>query len=602
MNKTKIIALIISSTISLCHFQAYAFNFSNFYFLGDSLSDLGNNTTEIFCNNGPCTNPPGHTWAYDLGQKYDRTITPSSLGGTDYAYSGAPTSGGTTNTTVNDQVNQLITDHNYHLDHNALYAIWAGGDNLIDVLFSVGFSGLPIAATTASNDIRTEIGQLVQAGARFLMVGNLPDLSKTPLVQQLFTQSDIELLRVTGIQNFNEQLRTKISSLSIDVIQLDFYGLLNDILAQPLSYGFTNTTGLCDPQTDPGCEGILFVYTIHPTTSAHQIIADYVYSVLRAPELYANLANFSINTVLLQNSSIKQQLTPNVAMNPEQRFHIFATSDLSKTKNNLEATYNHSLRSSPISGTIGFTDFINTHWEFGGAYSHGHSNPNMSSNEHSFTLNNDVLSLFTSYFKPGYYINSILNGGLLNFNTIERTFYLGPKDIIANGTTKGTIVAASLEGGSWLFKRDKQMSTGPYATADLTHVTVNGYTEHNAPNGVNIAYNNQNESNLNTGIGWRIRFAKQFNKSQLISNIYSSINHQWLDYDRTIYFHVASIAGSHGSLPVNLEKSTYFSGGFNLGNELANGIILSLGYNIYAGTNNLLNQNVNLAISLPIHV
>src|SRR5205814_2865129 len=101
---------------------------------------------------------------------------------------------------------------------------------------------------------------------------------------------------------FNTTLSIGLDSLGFDVIPINTFALLNEIIANPSTYGFSNATVpactvasslSCTPSTlrDPNA-GSTFVFAdaLHPTNAAHAVLAQYVESVIEAPEKVALLA------------------------------------------------------------------------------------------------------------------------------------------------------------------------------------------------------------------------------------------------------------------------------------------------------------------------
>jgi len=86
----------------------------------------------------------------------------------------------------------------------------------------------------------------------------------------------------------------------------------------------------------------------------------------------------------------------------------------------------------------------------------------------------------------------------------------------------------------------------------------------------------------------------------MIATLFLSGNRQWIGGERDIFFHVSSLVGSHGFLPVSNLQSNFGTAGFNISDQLHCGVIFSLGYNVSAGSYDLFSQNVNLGISVPL--
>src|ERR1700733_2514637 len=162
------------------------------YAFGDSLSDVGNVYTATSGAipgapyvNGQFSNGP--VWVQDLASSLGLApLSASLVGGTDYAYGGAET--GTTPvhtgnssdlTGTTGQVAQFQAA-NPTADPNALYTIWIGSNDLLDILTGALPSqyGADIAAAVANVD--SAIGSLAGDGAKNFLILTVPDLGATP--------------------------------------------------------------------------------------------------------------------------------------------------------------------------------------------------------------------------------------------------------------------------------------------------------------------------------------------------------------------------------------------------------------------------------------
>jgi len=85
---------------------------------------------------------------------------------------------------IANQVSAYLASGN--VDANALYTVWGGAN---DVFFQVGLAGAGLATsaqvqagiTQAATDELAQIARLHAAGARYIVVMNLPDIGRTPL-------------------------------------------------------------------------------------------------------------------------------------------------------------------------------------------------------------------------------------------------------------------------------------------------------------------------------------------------------------------------------------------------------------------------------------
>jgi len=114
------------------------------------------------------------------------------------------------------------------------------------------------------------------------LVPNLPDLGKTARALSQGTEESIRLSTVTILHNF--LLEDTLSDLSqslpdINIIPLDVYSLLQETLANPEQFGFTNVTEPClDTETLIPCshpDEYLFWDGIHIMGISHQILGEF---------------------------------------------------------------------------------------------------------------------------------------------------------------------------------------------------------------------------------------------------------------------------------------------------------------------------------------
>lgn len=84
---------------------------------------------------------------------------------------------------------------------------------------------------------------------------------------------------------FNLTLAAGITQLRLGAPIARFFDLRIDtlftnLLLQPASYGFTNTTDSClDAGQFPACAGYVFSDGFHPTTASHALLADAAYQL-----------------------------------------------------------------------------------------------------------------------------------------------------------------------------------------------------------------------------------------------------------------------------------------------------------------------------------
>ncbi len=315
----KLLTVGIFLTTFVLTFSCHATPYSEFYFFGDSLSDVGNNGCETNkdANTGECM-----TWATDLHfYAFNAYAKPSSAGGTDYAVGGA-----TTIDTLN-QVNQYLNTH-HQADPNAYYFILAGGNDVMNlatdttsqvktkidalqplqavgvVASAIGNFNNNLEGTDGSAAIITHetdaIKALYNAGAKHIMVINLPDISITPTIQNagndvreacqksvFVPKSDQSICLEIGqgleqmagifIRDYNDALNRKIQA-NFDLSMVKTFSMF-DMAEQVVKDDVLNPNGSCSG-TVQECEHYLFYNGVHPGAAAHKIMANKIFNLI----------------------------------------------------------------------------------------------------------------------------------------------------------------------------------------------------------------------------------------------------------------------------------------------------------------------------------
>lgn len=274
--------------------------YSSLYVFGDSLSDTGN----IYAwYGGLLPRPPyyegrfsnGPIWIDGVAAALGLEVIPSYTGGTNYAWGGARTGPANGDPTpplsLLDQTATYLADADGIADPDALYVVWGGGNDVLDE-----------DSALAPANIGAIITSLAAAGATSFLVPNLPNLGLVPQSLEDGTSPYKEQLSL----EFNAELEMILAELSqtlpVNIITLDVFGLMNEILADPGAWGFTNWTEGCyqgptgiggpgDVCADP--DAYVFWDDIHPTAHAHAILADAALAALAPVPLPAALPLFA---------------------------------------------------------------------------------------------------------------------------------------------------------------------------------------------------------------------------------------------------------------------------------------------------------------------
>ena len=334
-----VVGLFLSTTV---HGQSTAPTFSQVFVFGDSLSDTGNVANET--NNRFATRYPGDSYNYDGGrftnggstnpgnstylgvwhEQLERALfnpplaraTPSRDGGTNYAFGGATTESGTKDVTVisspepfsGGQLTITIDNLGRQIDNflsrgtapdsAALYVVWAGGNDL--------FNDRSAANVTATaGRLTTQVERLVRAGAKNVIVPNVPPLGSIPNYSgQPQKAAELNAASASYRDQLNSNLDTLQARLATDGIpfslyRLDVYNLFLQLVATPSTYGFTNVTQSAQGQPVP-VNNYLFWDSIHPTTAGHRQIAIAAYELLTHPAFFNGEVSLGSGVYYLQ--------------------------------------------------------------------------------------------------------------------------------------------------------------------------------------------------------------------------------------------------------------------------------------------------------------
>jgi phospholipase/lecithinase/hemolysin len=321
--------------------------FSALYAFGDSLSDAGNLSLLTALTGTPePVSPPyfqenyglvsgtvfsnGPTWAQDLAKALGLpTLSPSLLGGNDFAYGGAET--GATPQNANDTTILAISlpaqlaEFNLEVPKpsaNALYTVSIGANDIFDIL---GNPGLTAQQQTAdiNRAVANEIAflkSLVAEGATNLLVLGIPDLGKTPEVisgaaNGTDTPSAQLVFEASALASaYNAALASQIAGVgAANVHVINAFQLIDNAVANPSEYGLTNVTApvWSGDFTSDGSGALvstnlavqdqyLFWDHLHPTETGEQAIALVAEQLLAGTAVSESAAAVSGNLDYLQ--------------------------------------------------------------------------------------------------------------------------------------------------------------------------------------------------------------------------------------------------------------------------------------------------------------
>jgi phospholipase/lecithinase/hemolysin len=134
-------------------------------------------------------------------------------------------------------------------------------------------------------NLASEITTLAGAGGKLFMVPNLPLLGDLPSTNTLpqAERDALNFLTTTFDSMLQSQLNQLQRQLGVTIYQLDIKTLVENAIANPAAYGFTNVTHSALADGVLTGQGYLFWDIVHPTTVGQAYIADLAAATVPEP-------------------------------------------------------------------------------------------------------------------------------------------------------------------------------------------------------------------------------------------------------------------------------------------------------------------------------
>lgn len=513
-------ALVASAVALACTAGTASAQFSNMYFFGDSLSDAGTFKPVLPAGTGLFTVNPGPVWTQLLADRNGLTASPATQGGTNYAQGGArvaglpgippvaPTGAAIPLTT---QINNFLTPG--AVDSNALYTVWVGAN---DITWNLGLAQagqitpaqVQVNMVTAAADTVAQVARLSSAGARYIVVFNLPDVGKTPDGTASGIASTISQLSSL----YNTTLTSGLNSLGIETIRFDAFGLLNQVLANPSEYGFANTTTRACGTVDAllctsanlvapnAAETYVFADGKHPTPAVHAIIAQAVASMIEGPQLAATLTEGPLAVEQATFRAVDARMwsaldTPYAA----KGVNLWASYDYANPDIDVGlVSGDANLSTLSVGGDVR----VNPHLMAGAAAHFSRYDASYTGGGHE--LDEVSATIYGGWGNGPWYVGGSLVIGTLDYSDVSRTYDLGALSRTGSGDTSGTHWGLRALGGYWM--KHSNVLHGPFAKLVYQEVSVNGFSE-NGATATTLRYGAQDRESLIASLGWQAQGA-----------------------------------------------------------------------------------------------
>jgi outer membrane lipase/esterase len=472
---------------------------------------------------GKPTTSPGAVNSEALAALFGLSGAPANQGGSNFATSGAK------DVTINDaqtggfkaaiptvtQIGNYLASTGGVANPNGLYLISSGGN---DVSFAIGGSGTgPFPSNpqaylvSAANSLASSVASLKAAGARYIVVPDLPFSFPNNGASGATERADRLL--------YSQTLWNSLAASGVNFVPADVNAMRLAIASNPALFGFqfigtgpgqpacTQPAGvttawalLCSsnpaapshlvaPNAD---QTHLFADDQHYTTAGQKILADYEYSLLVAPSEISFLAEAPVKTRAAMVDTIFNQIAISERQRKTGTFNVWVSGEAMSLAINSGSTGFPNDPGTPAAVTAGIDYAIANGMIVGAAVSYGQTTQSFDLGG-NFKQSEIAGSLYGAYTTGPYWGRAIATYGGLSYD-VNRIVPIGITQQSNTGSTKGSNVSFAAEfgydfvtslGGAAVNMPLKapalppgpQLTHGPVAGIVLQHVTVDGYTE-----------------------------------------------------------------------------------------------------------------------------
>ncbi|MBO9873937.1 MULTISPECIES: autotransporter outer membrane beta-barrel domain-containing protein [Xanthomonas] len=554
---------LLAAAIVLAAAPAFAQSttYSRTVFFGDSLTDAGYYRpllpASVRAVTGQFTTNPDFVWAQYVAEYYGTNAAANGNGqiGDDYAAGNARV--GVANPSALGVAPSLATQASNYLaanggkaDPNALYSVWGGANDLFAIA-----GGAPVQ-TTIGNAVTAEVGivaSLQNAGARYVMVNNLPDVGITPRFR---AGGAAAMAQGTALATaYNTALFSGLKSAGLRVIPVDTFHLLQEVVANPGAYGFTNVTGTaCQPQitaqsltcnptsyvSADAADTYVFADGVHPTGRTHELLAQYALSILEGPRTQQILTHSA--------QMVGRSRADQVAWHVDGRPEADGVRWWGNLRGDMQRYQHGDLYDGLAPAGLFGVDWSRGEWVFGGFGGFGRTDADFGNRGGDYTQDDSTLGGFAGWYGEHAWVNAQVSYTWLSYD-VTRKVNLGPATIEHKGSPDGSNLTAALQGGYEF--GEGSFKHGPVAAAIWQKVKLDGYAESN-PNSSALGYSDRDVESMVGRIGWKASIDAGMVKPYL----QATYDHEFKkNQEATAYLQTMSDLGEYAVPGINFDRN-----------------------------------------------
>ena len=423
---------------------------------------------------GKPTNSPGLMSSEALAALFGLSALPSNQGGSNYATSGAKDV--TVNTTQTGdfkaaiptvtQISNYLAANGGRANPNGLYLISSGGN---DVAYATGNTGTPPFPAaqpyliSAANSLASSVASLQAAGARFIVVPDLP-FSFPGGAGNADVRADRFL--------YSQTLWNSLAANGVNFVPADYNAMRLAIASNPALFGFqfigngAGQTACSQPagvtsawallcSSNPGApsqlvspnadQTHLFADDQHLSSAGQKILADYEYSLLVAPSEISFLAEVPVKTRAAVVDAIFNQIAISERARKTGTFNVWVTGEAMSLAIHSGSTGFPSDPGTPAGVTAGIDYAIANGMIVGAAFSYGQTSQSFDLGG-NFKQTDIAGSLYGAYAAGPYWGRAIGTYGGLSYD-VNRIVPIGITQQSNTGNTRGRNVSFAGEFG-----------------------------------------------------------------------------------------------------------------------------------------------------------